>query len=504
MLQNKLEFRGDNFFVRGYLTTENAGDSYDMRFTGINLAKVDATEWFGTYVGAYLQGVLGGVPSANAHANARIAANDAYNLLPGTTRFKNEFNRVTNEPDVSKGSKFIDETKMYVAEGNYNFSKLLNDVVDLQVGASFRQYSLNSGGTIFTDYDGSIDYNEYGAYTQASKKFADDRLKITGSIRYDKNEFFDASFSPRISFVYSAGENKQHNFRASYQTGFRNPDTQSLFIGFNVGRALLVGSAPANLDRILPGTPLTGRDAYFDSYTLNSVQQFAATGDPTVLQAAQTPLVEQEKVQAIDVGYRGKLGPVNVDLNGFYNIYDGFISNKLVVTPISGSTADATGITDVATGNTQVFQLYTNSLADVKSYGAVIGLSTKVAKKFKVELNYTYSDFSFDQASDPDFRAQFNTPKHNVKGTISSSNLFKNFGFSVNARWKDSFLWESSLANAVMPEVTVVDAQINYSVPSIKSMFKIGGTNIGGDEYQSAVGTGNIGSMYYISWTINN
>ena len=339
---------------------------------------------------------------------------------------------------------------------------------------------------------------------QASKKFAEDRLKITGSIRYDKNEFFDGTFSPRLSFVYSAGENKQHNFRASYQTGFRNPDTQSLFIGFNVGRALLVGSSPDNLDRRLPGTNLTGRDAYFNSYSLASVQQFAATGDPTVLQVANSPLVEQEKVQAIDVGYRGKIGPVNVDLNGFYNIYQGFISNKLVVTPISGNTADASGIQDVATGNVQVFQLYTNSLADVKSFGAVIGLSTKFAKKFKFGVNYTYSDFDFNQSSDPDFRAGFNTPKNFVKATLSSRELFKNFGFSVNARWKDSYLWESSIANAVMPEVTVVDAQLNYSVPSIKSTFKIGGTNLGGTEYQSAVGTGNIGSMYYISWTINN
>ncbi len=504
MYQNKLEFRGDNFFVRGYLTSENAGDSYDMRFTGINLAKVNATEWFGTYVGAYLQSVLAGVPSTEAHNIARGTANDSYNLLPGTPEFEREFNRIVNEPDVSRGSKFIDQTKMYVAEGNYNFRELLNNTVDLQIGGSFRQYSLNSQGTIFTDYDGPINYNEYGAYIQAFKKFADERLKITASIRYDKNEFFEARYSPRVSFVYSAGENKQHNFRASYQTGFRNPDTQSLFIGFNVGRALLVGSSPDNLDRILPGTSLTGRDAYFNAYSLSSVQQFASTGDPSVLNAVQTPLVEQEKVQAIDVGYRGKIGQVNVDINGFYNIYEGFISNKLVVAPVLGIAGEASGVQDLATGNTQVFQLYTNSLADVTSYGAVIGLSTKITKKIKFGINYTFSDFDFDQASDPDFRAGFNTSRHNVKATLSSNKLFENFGFAINARWRESYLWESSIANAVMPDITVFDAQLNYFVPSIKSIFKIGGTNLGGDEYQNAVGTGNIGSMYYISWTINN
>jgi iron complex outermembrane receptor protein len=65
-------------------------------------------------------------------------------------------------------------------------------------------------------------------------------------------------------------------------------------------------------------------------------------------------------------------------------------------------------------------------------------------------------------------------------------------------------LWESSIANAVMPEIYVVDAQINYGIPAIKSVIKAGATNLGGTEYQSAVGTGNIGSQYYISLTINN
>ena len=67
---------------------------------------------------------------------------------------------------------------MYHGEGNYNFSRLLNDAADIQIGGNYRQYSLDSGGTIFTDADGPIEYDEFGAYVQASKKFADERLKI--------------------------------------------------------------------------------------------------------------------------------------------------------------------------------------------------------------------------------------------------------------------------------------------------------------------------------------
>ena len=312
-----------------------------MRFTGINMNAANANTWFGTYAGAYLTGIFGGATDEQAHAGARAFADATVTPQPGTPEFKALFDQVTTDPDISTGSKFLDDTKMYVAEGNYNFKRLLNDAVDLQVGGSYRQYSLNSSGTIFTDYDGPIDYNEYGAYVQAIKKFDDDRFKVSASFRYDYNDVVkDASISPRLSVNYALGENKQHNVRASFQRGFRNPDTQSLFIGFNVGRAILVGAAEANLDRILPGTALTGRDAYFDSYSLTSVFAFQATGDVSVLQPVETKLVEQEKVTAYDIGYRGKVGPITVDLNAYYNNYEGFIANKTVVVPNNGYTED--------------------------------------------------------------------------------------------------------------------------------------------------------------------
>ena len=513
MQQHKLELKSKDFFVRGYMINESAGNSYDMRFTGINLSKENATEWFGTYAGAYLQAVLGGATSEAAHAGARIVADDAYTLQPGTPEFNEAYDRIINDPDVDTGSKFVDNTKMYVGEGNYNFRSLLNDYMDLQVGGSYRQYSLNSGGTIFTDYDGSIDYNEAGAYVQASKKFlAEERMKATASIRYDKNEFFEGKFSPRVSLTYAAGDRKQHNIRGSFQTGFRNPDTQSLFIGFDVGRAILVGSSPDNLDRILPGTSLTGRDAYFNSYTRTSAEAFGAAlaggmsieDASALLESVVTPLVEQEKVTAFDIGYRGKIGPVNLDANVYYNIYDGFINQKIVVTPENGIAGEPSGVVDLLTGNNQNFQVYTNSKADVSSYGVVVGGNIKFAKNFIFGANYTYAQFDFDQATDPDFSAGFNTPQHQVKLSIGNPQLFKNFGFNVDGRYKGEYLWESSIANAVMPEIYLVDAQINYTIPAIKSIIKAGATNLGGTEYQSAVGTGNIGSQYYISLTINN
>ena len=159
----------------------------------------------------------------------------------------------------------------------------------------------------------------------------------------------------------------------------------------------------------------------------------------------------------------------------------------------------------IGAGDFQVYQTYTNSDADVNSYGAAIGVSTKVLGNFDLGANYTYAHLDFDTEANPDFRTNFNTPEHKVKGTFGNSELFKNFGFNVAWRWSDNYEWEASFGDGAVPAFHVIDAQINYKVPSfLKSQFKVGATNLLMDEYFTAFGTGFIGSMYYVSWTINN
>ena len=341
MEQHKLELRGKNFFVRGYMTNEDAGDSYDTRFAAININRAwkDDNTWFGEYTGAYLQGTLGGLNSDQAHALARQTA-ESGRLLPGSAGFQAAFDRITTDPDLVTGSKFQDNTKLYHADANYNLNNII-DWAEFQVGGSYRLYSLNSSGSIFTDYDGAINYNEYGLYTQMQKSFLeDDRLKLTTSIRYDKAQNFEGNFSPRVSFAYAGGENKNQNFRASFQTGFRNPTTQDQYIGLNAGRAYLIGSAPDNLDRF--STPalnvsglgqtftgsgtlsISGRSAYENAFSAASVVAFAA-GQVAAPSKANVALVKPERVTAYEVGYRGLIdieaSRFTVDLSVYYNQY---------------------------------------------------------------------------------------------------------------------------------------------------------------------------------------
>ena len=86
---------------------------------------------------------------------------------------------------------------------------------------------------------------------------------------------------------------------------------------------------------------------------------------------------------------------------------------------------------------------------------------------------------------------------------MGKTDLLKNLGFNVNWRWNDSYLWESTFADGILPARNIIDAQVNFTVPSIKSTFKVGGSNILSHEYVSAPGSGAVGAQYFVSWTIN-
>tara|TARA_B100000809_G_scaffold252838_2_gene288046 strand:- start:30991 stop:33843 length:2853 start_codon:yes stop_codon:yes gene_type:complete len=543
LTQHKFEIKNDHFFFRAYTTEDNAGDSYDMVFTGINInraAKADNV-WFGEYVAGYVGGTLNGLLPEDAHKAGRAAAdgasdNGSARFEPGTVAFDNAFNESITNPDLSKGSKFQDNSKIYHSDANYNFGDKIS-FAQIQVGGSFRRYSLNSFGTIYTDEDGPINYQEVGFYTQLQKNFLkEDRLKLTASVRYDKSELFDGFFSPRASLGYTMGENKNHNIRVSAQTGFRNPTTQDLYIGLDVGRAALVGGAKGNPEKYIDTYDLSATGAavlrseaidngdgtysyaknatgaYENSFTASSVQVFAGSKNPGDLKIANSEYAKPEQVTSVEVGYRGKLNRVVLDLSIYHNSYKNFLSNETVISTFYGDvnlteatiapTPDA--IIAISEGDYQVYQTYTNTDADVKSYGASIGLTTKVFGGYDFSTNYTYSKLDFDQKENPDFQTNFNTPEHKVKTTFGHTNVIKNVGFNMAWRWSESYLWEASFGNGQVPSFHVVDAQVNYQLPKIHSIIKLGATNLLGNEYYTAFGTGYIGSQYYLAITILN
>jgi len=508
---HKVEFKGDNFFLRGYISGTDAGDSYNLTALGIYANEAfspSAAKWVPDYIKAmqgykedpdYTGSVVAGDPSsARAYADRVIPA-------AGTQAFADTINAVRRRyfQRVPPGASFFDNSKLKHVEFNYNFMNQIH-WMELQVGGNYRQYDLFSDGTIFNEApEDGVDFqririNEFGVYTQAAKTIAE-VLKLTASIRYDKNENFDGQITPRISAVYSVNGN--HNFRASFQTGFRNPDTQAQFIYFPSSSGTLLGSTKANAERygIHNGGAYT--QSSYNSYLASGGRLDATTGtptggDPSLLQTSNFDYVQPERLQAFEVGYKGVIGAkLLIDLNAYYSNYRDFIGGGIV------ASKNATTHQGNPLPPGTLFSPYFNSTEDVKSYGVGLGLTYNLPQNFVLNGNWNFADFDANESEE--FRANFNTPKNKFSVGLGNRKIAKNFGFNVNYRWQYKFEWQSSYGIWEVPEFGVVDAQISYKATPIKTIIKIGGTNIGGGDYRTNLGAPFVGQQYYISLTFD-
>lgn len=493
--QYKLELKGQDFFVRGYTTQERSGDSYIASILGsyINETSKKSTDWFPQYVGNYIGAKSQGATDAAAYAAARAAA-DQGRFVPGSREFGMAKEQILNTTiagtDFKKGiygAKFNDQTNLYHYEGMYNFSNLFNNVVEFQLGASYRLYQLRSNGTIFNDLTDEINIKEYGSFAQLGKKFFEDKLKLTVSGRYDKSSNFDGRFTPRITGVYTVAKN--NNIRVSYQTGYRNPTTQNQYIDLSVGGGSqrLIGGIPEILNKY----SLFTNQAFTDvSYRAFLAAAAAGKPDPTLLKGYNFNAkgVRPESVQAFEVGYKGLLGPkFLIDAYAYYNIYKNFIT----AVDVYQRNTDGSGFTK--------FGVPVNAAGKVTSYGAALGIDYLLA-------NYNLSgNISYNNIGDiPDnYINDFNTPKIRYNLGLAKRELIKNVGFNVNYRWQGKFYWNSSFASGNVPAFASLDAQVNLKIPSVSSMIKIGGSNVLNKYNFTSYGNPAVGAIYYVAYAFN-
>lgn len=243
-----------------------------------------------------------------AHAAARAAGNQAQ-AKPGTEEFNNLYDQIRNTPISEGGAQFLDKTGLWHAETKYNFSDLIDpSTVELIAGANVRRYDLNSEGTLFALKSNGEEFNidEFGGYVQASKDVLDNNLDLQGSLRYDKNEYFDGQITPRFSAVFTVVDN--HNIRASFQRGFRIPDTQTQFIDLDVVTRRLVGSNPVLVDRYN-----FEENTVYRTESVEAVREAVNSGQSLeqarqLLEPVEFEDFETEKVNTVEIGYKSLIG----------------------------------------------------------------------------------------------------------------------------------------------------------------------------------------------------
>jgi iron complex outermembrane receptor protein len=522
---HKLELSNPNFWLRGYMSLTDDGNSYNLSALGAfanERFKATAASWVPTYAGTYAGALLpiylqGGTANAQQLANAHAAARNAANQgipQPGSAQFKSVVDQVRNDffQRNPPGAGFFDNSRMYHAETGYNFAEIIDPkVIEILVGGNFRQYDLFSDGTIFNEDpegDGKferIQINEYGGFVQLSKRLFNESLRLQGSLRYDKNENFKGQVSPRVAAVYTAGANREHNLRASFQTGFRNPSTQNQFIFFPTGQGNLLGSTEANARRY----GIHNGGAYTNaSYNAFIASVLARNPNPALLVERNFDYVQPEQLQALEFGYKGLLASkLLIDFNVYYNIYNNFITQETVRAKAGTTHRGATlpGVQDILAGratSATAWRPYINAEEEITSTGVGLGLAYQLPKGYSLYGNYTYSTFDVKNPG-PGFEAGFNMPEHKVVVGVGNRKVFKNFGFDANYRWQDEFEWQNSFAFGTIPAFGVLNLQANYNLPKLKTVVKLGGTNAFGADYRTNAGGPFVGQMYYISLTFD-
>lgn len=511
----KVELRNPNFFLRAYTTQEDAGDSYAANTVATRINQTAyLTPYFETFVAARTQGAT--VEQAHATAQAAATANQQ-NYLPGTPNFKSMEATLRATSIADGGARFLDKSDMYHAEGLYNFSKLIDPAtVELIAGANYRQYALNSEATLFALDNSGNEYkiNEWGAYVQASKSLMDDNLNLSASMRYDKNEYFDGQLSPRVSAIFTVADN--HNFRVSYQNGFRMPTTQDQFIQLDVVSRLLIGSNQDLVDRYRfeTNTVYTAQSVQAAREVLNNGG--TAADARAQLEAVQFEEFKTEKISTYEVGYKALLGDrLLVDAYYYYSSYTDFIAeiqfiqgvpNGLTNDPGSFDANSDSGKDAIINGGvlTQEYGFNVNADGKVDSHGFGLSLDYSMNGGYTLGGNVSYNELLDEQdLIDQGFRSSYNTPKWRYNIRLQNRDVVNNVGFNLVYRWQDAYFWDSSFGEGVVPAYGTLDAQVSYKLPQYNTIVKIGGSNILNERYTTSFGNPKLGAIYYVSLTFD-
>lgn len=118
------------------------------------------------------------------------------------------------------------ETKL-----RYNFTKFAGDWV-WSAGTVFQRADYSNATQNLVNnfnYDNSLAFYRYGFFGQASRKFYNERLSLSGGLRVDGNTFTEAghkifkTFSPRFSASYAVGAARKFSINASVGRYFKIP-----------------------------------------------------------------------------------------------------------------------------------------------------------------------------------------------------------------------------------------------------------------------------------------
>lgn len=498
--QYRAEVKSEKWFVRASNADDASGDSYNLDFLGTFMQDVASPAgpsysqlYFVTYNSTYKSERGRGATDAQALVAAQQAAN-ATQLAPGSAAFNAARTAVVGSATPGRGARL--DTRSQLTDVTAQHSLSLAQHIDLVVGGAYRDYRLGSNGTFFADEPGGkrLRNYEYGGYAQLTQTLLPkQRLKLSAAGRADAFQNFAAVFSPRVSAVYSAGSQKQHNVRLSYGQAFRSPTQANQYSHVDLGSVVLQGNVGAGYTGYLVPASLSGQ-------FVQGVLQDPALLEQFVFRAAPLRL---ERLTTVEGGYRGLLfDKLALEAVYYRNFYRDFIGAYSILGNTDGSlpTRDQllAAISTSLQGTTlRSLRVQANAAQQVQTHGVTASASYSVSPALNLGANYSFNQVLKQDELPANFQTFFNTPRHKYNASISG-NVRNRVAYNLNYRWAQAHRYETLFAAGDLPDFSAVDLFLGYTLAPLKTTLQLGANNLLDNANQSAFGGPIQGRLLYV------
>lgn len=515
--QHALDFAAPSIKAKAYITMENTGQSYNLRSMAENMDRLYKTDdaWFAGYTSQFNSAVAAGQTVAMAHTAARAFA-DAGRAIPGTDAFNAGLQKLQDINNWDSGAALRVKARLVHAEIQVDLTKQYlsrfksKTGIDLLLGLDTRTYIIVPDGNYFINPEKpssnkNLLYGRNGGFVSVNRSFFNSKLKTGLVFRLDKNDHFNARSNTRISTVYSPVP--QHNFRFSFQDGYRYPSIFEAFSNVNSGGVKRVGGLRVMSTGIFEYAWLKSSIDAFQAAVTKDVntgglsRNAAIEKNKTLLVQNNYTYLQPEHVHSFEMGYKGlfidKRLLVDVDL--YYNKYQSFIAQVEVSVPRTQQ-ADSVPYALYDKKTQERYRMWTNSKTRVYNYGFGARLKYDFTNGYVVDGKLSYARLTRTSTGDG-LEDGFNTPQWMTSITVSKEQLFRRVGAAVVWSWQDSYYWQSFLVNGDVPAYSTLDAQINYRFRHLPLGIKLGASNLLNHYYSSFLGGPQIGGFYYTTLT---
>ena len=417
----------------------------------------------------------------------RVAWNSSHFNIFG---YLNHRNSVDPQKSLASGADLIEVSTISHIEGQANTS-LLDNTLRLVGGTSFRQYNVNTEGTLMRLADDDRHDKVYSAYGQAEYKLSK-QLRLVGAARYDEGDLFTGQFSPKGGIVFSPSPN--HSFRVTYNRAFQTPNYSEFYLNAAAG-------APANFTQLELGL----RQAFGHALDGVPLGTLFTTSAAVPIMARGNPNLTVEKNKTWELGYKGALNAktfVTVDfyvsnLNNFVTdllpgvdtvrfpywtppaavpapyraaLVGAVKSNLAAVSPLA-----AAGLTRLENGGSAVVVTYTNA-GDVDQKGVDIGVGYQLVDELRIDGTLSWFDFTVNSQQAGD-QLLPNTPKYKETVTLTYEGKTSRFDANVSGRFVDAYDWAAGVFAGRVPASQTINATVGYQITP-RYRFSLTGTNV--------------------------